>query len=173
VTSPFHWYQKFWPCKLDLLIKNFNLGHIFWLVTKVLGLWHFTWVFVVTTLFMGTKIFDLITLTLVLDLLIKNFNHGYNFWIISIRVLTFHYSIPCDKTYPWVPKFLTLWPWSWYLTYLLKIKLIIFKYWYWKQILGGGEFNAVCTPSPLSIRLWRPMYKPLSHGGWCNDIQWS
>ena len=29
--------------------------------------------------------------------------------------------IPCDKTFPWVPKLFTLWPWPWNLTYFLKI----------------------------------------------------
>jgi hypothetical protein len=53
---------------------------------------------------MGTKIFDLVTLTLLLDLLIENFNLGYIFWLVGIRALTFQMSVPCDKTYPWVWK---------------------------------------------------------------------
>jgi hypothetical protein len=31
---------------------------------------------------MGTKIFDIVTLTLKFDLLIKNFNLAYNFWMV-------------------------------------------------------------------------------------------
>ena len=57
---------------------------------------------------MGTKIFDLVTLTLMFDLLIKNFNLGYNFQMACTRMLIFHMSIPCGKTFPWVPTDLTL-----------------------------------------------------------------
>jgi hypothetical protein len=57
---------------------------------------------------MGTKIFDLVTLTLVLDLLIKNFNLSYNFQIMSTKAWIFHMSIPCDKTFPWGQGFVTL-----------------------------------------------------------------
>jgi hypothetical protein len=53
---------------------------------------------------MGIKIFDLVTLTLVFDLLIKNFNLGYNFGMVCTRVSIFHMSVPCDKTFPGVPK---------------------------------------------------------------------
>ena len=45
----------------------------------------------------------------------KNFNLAYNSWTIIGRAFIFHMCIPCDKTFPWVPKFLTSWPWS--LTY--------------------------------------------------------
>ena len=61
----------------DLLIKNFNLGYNFQMVSTRMLIFHmsvpcdkiFSWV---------PKIFDLVTLTLVFDLLIKNFNLGYN-----------------------------------------------------------------------------------------------
>ena len=36
------------------------------------------------------------------------------------RALIFHMYIPCDKTYPLVPLFFTLWPWPWSLTHFLK-----------------------------------------------------
>ena len=57
---------------------------------------------------MGTIIFDLVTLTSEFDPLFDNFNLAYNFWTVSARALIFHRSIPCDKTFPWVPLFLTL-----------------------------------------------------------------
>ena len=69
---------------------------------------------------MGTKIFDLVTLTLTFDLLLKNFNLGHNFLTRRGRAFIFHIYIPCDKTFPWVPTFLTLWPWPWSLTYFKK-----------------------------------------------------
>ena len=34
-----------------------------------------------------------------------NFNLANNFWKVSARALIFHMSIPCDKTFPWVPWF--------------------------------------------------------------------
>ena len=40
-----------------------------------------------------------------------NFNLANNFWRVSARALIFHMNIPCDKNFPWVPLFFTLWPW--------------------------------------------------------------
>jgi hypothetical protein len=57
---------------------------------------------------MGTKIFDLVTLIVVFYLLIENFNLGYIFWLVDTRALTFHMSVPFDKTFSWVPKNVTL-----------------------------------------------------------------
>ena len=56
---------------------------------------------------MGTKIFDLVTLTLEVDLLLKNFNLGHSFLTRRGRAFIFHMYISCDKAFPWVPKFLT------------------------------------------------------------------
>ena len=55
---------------------------------------------------MGTKIFDLVTLTLKFCLLLKNLT------LASASLLEkdeFHMYIPCDKTFSWVhvPTFLT------------------------------------------------------------------
>ena len=52
---------------------------------------------------MGTKIFDLVTLTF--DLLLKNFNLGHSFLTRRGKAFILHMYIPCDKTFPWVPKF--------------------------------------------------------------------
>jgi hypothetical protein len=91
-----HGYQNIWPCDFDLLIENFHLGYIFWLVgTRAL------------TFYMSAicdKIFSRVqkklTLTLVFHLLIKNFNLGYIFWMVHTRTLIFHVGIFCDKTFP-------------------------------------------------------------------------
>ena len=56
---------------------------------------------------MGTIIFYPVTLTLEFDLFSENFNFANNFWIVSARALLFHMSIPCNKTFPWVPFFLS------------------------------------------------------------------
>ena len=37
----------------------------------------------------------------------KIFNLAYNSWTTIGRAFIFHMCIPCDKTFPWVPKFLT------------------------------------------------------------------
>ena len=37
----------------------------------------------------------------------KNFNLAYNSWTTIGRAFIFHMCIPCDKTFSWVPKFLT------------------------------------------------------------------
>ena len=50
----------------------------------------------------------------------KNFNLAYNSWTIIGRTFIFPMCIPCDKTFPWVPQFLTGWPWPWSLTYFWK-----------------------------------------------------
>ena len=47
----------------------------------------------------------------------KNFNLAYNSWTTIGRPFIFLMCIPCDKTFPWIPKFLTQWPWPWSLTY--------------------------------------------------------
>ena len=41
-----------------------------------------------------------------------NVNLANNIWTMNARALIFHINIPCDKTFPWVPLFFTLWPWS-------------------------------------------------------------
>jgi hypothetical protein len=56
----------------------------------------------------STKMFDLVILTFVFDLLIENFNLGYIFGLVGAKTLIFHMSVPCDKTFLWVPKNLTL-----------------------------------------------------------------
>ena len=80
---------------------------------------------------MGTIIYDPVTLTLEFDPFFENFNLANNFWIVGARALIFLMSIPCDKTFQWVPLFFTLWPWPWSLTYFLKILtlLITFEQW--------------------------------------------
>ena len=50
-----------------------------------------------------------------------NFNLANNFWTVSARALIFYMSIPCDKTFPWIPLFFTLWRWPWSLTHFWKL----------------------------------------------------
>ena len=60
-----------------------------------------------------------------------NFNFATNFWTVSSRALVFHMSIPCDKTFSWVPLFLTLWPWPWSLTHILKTLTLLISFEQW------------------------------------------
>jgi hypothetical protein len=82
---------------------------------------------------MGTKIFDLVILTLMFDLLIKNFNLGYNFQMVCTRMLIFHMSVPCDKIFSWVPFFFDL------VTLTLMFDPLI------KNFNLGYNFQMVCT----------------------------
>ena len=68
---------------------------------------------------MDTKIFDLVTLTSKFDLLLKNFNLGHSFLTRRGRAFIFHLYIPCDKTFPWIPKFFDL------VTLTLKFDLLL------------------------------------------------
>ena len=49
----------------------------------------------------------------------ENFNRGHNFWMTQHRASIFHMCISCDKTFPSVPIFLSLWPWPPNLNYFL------------------------------------------------------
>jgi hypothetical protein len=123
----------------DLLIENFNIGYIFWLISTkalafhvsvscdktflwvptnmtfwpwcltfewyILGLWYFTWVFLVTKPYHGYKRFDPVTLSFVFNLLIDNFNLGYIFWLASTGTLIFYMSVSFGKIFLWVPTY--------------------------------------------------------------------
>jgi hypothetical protein len=86
----------------NLLIKIFNLGYKFWIVSIRALICHLN-----IPCNKTLKIFDLVTLTLVFDLRIENFNFGSNFCIVSTKALIFHMSIPCDIFWPW------FWPTYW------------------------------------------------------------
>ena len=60
-----------------------------------------------------------------------NFNLDNIYWTVSARILIFHMSISCDKTFPLVPLLVTMWPRPWSCTHCLKtLSLIItFKPW--------------------------------------------
>jgi hypothetical protein len=115
----FPWVPNFltmwsWPWCLTYLLKTLTLA-----IT-------FKWYVRGRSYFKGTKIFDVVNLTLVFGQLIKNFNLGYNIWMVSTRVLIFHMSVPCNMTFPWVPTDLTLWLLPWCLTYLLKTLTLLY-----------------------------------------------
>ena len=81
MTRPYCRYQKFWPCDLDLdfwpSFQKLNLSHNFW--TKTLNI-HITCVnYLWKELYVGTKIFQLMTLTLTFDLILRNWK-----WFITI-----------------------------------------------------------------------------------------
>jgi hypothetical protein len=106
-TRPSYGYHQIWPWPwcVTYLLKTLTIPLSFeWHVLSFeCSLWQ--------DLSMGTNRFDFVTLTLVFDLFIQNLSHGYNFWMVCTKTLIFHMSVCCDKTFPWVPTGLTLWPW--------------------------------------------------------------
>ena len=91
-----------------------------------------------------------------------NFNLDNNFWTVRARAFIFHMSISCDKTFPWVPLFFTMWPWPWSLTYFLKTLtlLIIFEQWLLDRwyftwvILVTRPFRVYHYFWPCDLDLW-------------------
>ena len=92
-----------------------------------------------------------------------NYNLAYNFWTVSARALIFHMSIPCEKIFPWVPLFLTLWPWLWSLTFLKTLNLtynfwtVKLELWYftWEflKIRPSRGYQCVFSLWPWSFQL--------------------
>jgi hypothetical protein len=130
VITRFPRYQDIWPCDLDISIWP----------TYLFRLRYFTWVLLVTKAFHGYQKIDLsigyifwkvFTRTLAFHLSVpcfkkhlyldENFNSGYNFKLVCLRTLIFHIGVP------WTTD-LTLWPWPWYLIYLLKTLLLAISF---------------------------------------------
>ena len=74
----------------------------------------------------GTKNFELLTLTS--DLLLKKVNLGHDFWTKRDKAFILHMCITCGKTFLLVLKILNLWPWPWFLTF------------FWKKLNLGHNF---------------------------------
>ena len=123
-------YPVTWPWRLTHFLKMLTLLIIFeqW----VLELWYFTWVFLVIRPFHGYHYFLPCDLDLEVWPFFEHFNLANYIWTVSARALIFYMSIPCDKTFPWVPLFSTLWPWHWSLTHFwgkTLTLLITFEWW--------------------------------------------
>ena len=108
----FPWISLFfYPVTLTLefdpFYENFYLANIVWTVNARALIFHmsipwdkiFPWVPLIFTLWHWPW-------NCIGPIFKKNFNLAKNFWTMSARVLIFHLSIPCDKTFPWVPLFL-------------------------------------------------------------------
>jgi hypothetical protein len=88
--------------------KNFNIGHIFW-VLSVRDFIFYICIPYDKTFLLVTKF---LTFWSWIDLLFKNFKIGHIFLMVSDRAFIFNICIPYDNTFLLVPIFLTLWPWS-------------------------------------------------------------
>ena len=103
----------------------------------------------------------------------------------SVRALIFHMSIPCEKTFPWVPLFFTLWPWPRSLTYFLKnlTLLITFEHWVlelwyfiWVIIVTRSfqRYQHFFLPYDLDLGVWPTFQKtlslPITFGQWVLEL---
>ena len=92
-----------------------------------------------------------------------------NFWTVIAKASIFHMSIPCDKTFPWVPLFFTLWPWPSSLAHFLKTLTLpitfiqwVLERWYFTWIFpvirpfGGYHYFLPCD---LDLGDWRIFWK--------------
>ena len=101
----FPWVQLFftlWHWSLNHFLKTLNLLITFeqW----VIELWYFIWISLVGEKKNNTRSGGILFLSILSFCPpIWNFNIANNFWPMSARTLIFHMSIPCDKTFPWVP----------------------------------------------------------------------
>jgi hypothetical protein len=98
----------------DLHIANFNHAYIFSMVSLCSRILIFHEFLLWQILSVDANRFDL-------DLYFLLINCNGIFWMVCIMTLIFNTSLPWDRTLPWVPTDLTLWPWPWCLTYILKI----------------------------------------------------
>ena len=99
-----------------------------------------------------------------------NFNLANNFWTESARALIFHMRIPCDKTFPWIQLFLTLWPWPLSLTYFLKTLTLqitfeqwVLELWYFTWVflvIRPFCWYHYFLPCDLDLRVW-PIFSKL------------
>ena len=108
--------------KFDPFLKTFTL--LITLKRWELELWYYTWIFLVIRPFRGYYYFLPYNLDLGVWPIFENFNPANNFWTVSSRTLIFHMNIPCEQTFPWVPLFLTLWPWPWSLIHFWERKTL-------------------------------------------------
>jgi hypothetical protein len=96
----------------------------------------------------------------------KNFNIGHIFWMVSDRTFIFHMCIPYDKTFLLVPKFLTLWSWTWSLTHFSKTLPLAISF--ECQVIGLSYFICVFLMTrpfywyhifwPCDLKVW-PTFK--------------
>ena len=103
-----------WPWLLTYFWKNLTLVITFQPIEIRLS--YYTCLFLVTRPFCPYQNFWPCDL----DLILKKLNLGYNFWTERDKAFILQVCIPCGMTFLSMPKILTLWPWSWLLTYFWK-----------------------------------------------------
>ena len=155
----FRGFHYFLPCDLDLgvwpILKKINLAYNIWTVSARALIFPisipcdetFPWVPLFFTLWPW-----LWSLTNFLKTL--NFKLAISFWKMSARALIFHMSIPCDKTFPWVPLFFTLWPWLWSLTYFLKTLTLLITFEKWVLEISYCTWAFLLTRSSYWIKIF-------------------
>ena len=99
-----------WPCLWPLTYIYKTLTSVITFKQFEIGPLYFTCVFLMTIPFNWYQTFDLLTFTVTFDLYLQNLNLSQNFKTVTGRAFIFLMCIACAKTFPMVPKLLTLWP---------------------------------------------------------------
>ena len=95
------------------------------------------------------------------------FHLDYNLWAIEHRTFKFHMCLPFDKTFPTIPKYSTLWPWPWSLTYIcknLKLSITLIEVQFSSltyKLLLKRSFNWYQHLHPNDLDLWPTKQKTL------------
>ena len=106
--------------RLSVRLSRVNLTLVITFQPIEIRLSYYTCWFLVTRPFCPYPKIWPVTLTLTFDLLLKKLNLGYNIWTKRDKASILHMFVPFDKTFLSIPKYLTLWPWPWLLTYFWK-----------------------------------------------------
>ena len=128
VARPFQPYQNIWPCDLDIdpwptFVKKLKLPithepvivQLSYFTHMILSMSPFNWYHHLPPNDLDLDIWP------TYQKWGKNLNLGYNICIVWPRTFKLSMCPPCGKTFPTIPKYLTLWPWP--LTYFCKKNL--------------------------------------------------
>ena len=108
-----------WPQALTYFWKKLILAFTF--EPKEIGLWYYTWIFIIARPFCAYQIFLFPRIEwsgaywfCPVCLSVVNFNLRYNFWTVRDRDFIFGMHSPLMMPFQMTPRSMTLWPWLWH-----------------------------------------------------------